>query len=260
MADRTVHRDLHSGDSGVDVKHLQHAEAKLLRHYKLSFLAPKQDGSYGVGTTHATTQSAFVLGLSSGTLKATKKGRASKRVQRLIRNPQLRGPIARARALTRKPTLRHWRKAHAERHPKCPPVISAMLSELGRLIARDDPYVWGGGHVTPANEGPGDCSWLASRLAQIAVPGMATGTTFTLATDSHLADGEGDFFTLHIVNSPASEAHVIEEWSGKCFADGQARWSECGGSDNTRRGGACWFSPDFARIAHFPIRKHIPGL
>lgn len=256
----TIRRDLHSGDSGDDVGALQHACGRILRHHKLAFLAPAVDGVYGVGTTHAVTQTAFVLGLSQATLHVTKMGRASERVQRLIRNPKRRGPIARARAIQRRPTLRHWRQAHAARHPSVPAVIHGMIAEQNRLAGLHQPYVWGGGHVTPANSGPGDCSWNASRICQIALPGMATGTTFTLASDAHLKDGLGEFFDLHIKNVPASDAHVIMRFSGKCFDDGFERWCETGGRDNTGAGGPCWFHPTASRIAEFPIKRHIPGL
>jgi hypothetical protein len=258
MSEVAVHRDIHLGDHGDDVKAAQAAANHRLTHYKLEFMRVEKDGEYFNESMHGCAHAAFAMGLSGSTVEAITKGdhrRLSKRVQKLLRNPQRRGPIARARQLARRPILRKWRRQYHEAHPDVPPVIQAMVSEINRLIAKSMPYLWGGGHGTPANSGPGDCSWFASRLVQMLAPGMATGTTFTLASDSHLTDGKGSFLTLHIKNVPAGDAHVICE----LFDGHTTRWCETGGRDNTEHGGPCWFTPTSSRINEFPIKRHVKG-
>jgi hypothetical protein len=130
--------------------------------------------------------------------------------------------------------------------------------EVTRLAGLHLPYVFGGGHVTPApHNGPFDCSSFASHLAQVLGFDIPTGTTYTLA---NVGDpGEGKYFTLHIKNPPdPHEAHVIVSFSHGPGT--KLRWAQCGGRDNpTTGGGPTWFRPTKARIAEFPIKRHFKG-
>lgn len=140
--------------------------------------------------------------------------------------------------------------------------VERVIHEMIRCTGLRLGYTWGGGHVTPAPpNGPFDCSSYASHLCQVAVPKVKTGTTFSLASaagskGSGLAKGEGEFITLFIKNSPASDAHVIV----RIIYKGRVYWTETGGRDNTGRGGPCIFRPTQSRIAEFPIHVHPNGL
>lgn len=142
-------------------------------------------------------------------------------------------------------------------------LVERYLAEAKRLSKLLEPYVWGGSHgssPTPPN-GPFDCSSYASHLDQTVVQDVETTTTFSMETNAKagahgLEMGEGQFITHHICNSPASDAHVITS----IRIHGKLWWTECGGSDNTERGGPCFFNPSAARIAHFPIKCHPKGL
>jgi hypothetical protein len=151
------------------------------------------------------------------------------------------------------------------------------VADLVRLIAKHMAYVFGGGHVTPADDGPGDCSWLASREWQHFDPDLPTGTTFTLAEAGRA--GFGRRFSLMIKNiaGEPDESHVIERWEftpeeirtlgvQKYVIDGFV-YSECGGSDNPTPGnGPTWFIPGKGmgltveqRLAEFSIHRHPEG-
>lgn len=141
--------------------------------------------------------------------------------------------------------------------------VERGIREARRCIKTGLHYVWGGGHITPApgpqwlkdHDSGYDCSSYASHVVQVMVPGVETGTTFTLADE--LPKGEGKYVTLFIKNSPANDAHVIM----RIVFRGKAYWTQCGGRDNTKPGdGPCWFVPTRSRIEEFPIHVHPEGL
>jgi hypothetical protein len=251
-----VHRALKPGMHGPDVKALQEKCGEVLKHAKLEWLAPAADGEVGIETIHTTHQALFVLGADEKNLKAVKKGRIGLDAQKIVRTKKRNA----TRAKQRSAALKDWRQAYKDRHPDVPAPVHASIALADRMVAKHQPYKWGGCHITPPCDGPGDCSWYASMLSQVLDDSIPTGTTFSLAADTaHFAQGEGEYLTLYIKNSPANDAHVICKFSGKCFPDGKERWTECGGRDNTGAGGPCWFNPTASRINEFPIHIHVKG-
>lgn len=274
---RHVHRVLKRGDHGEDVRELQKAINRWTTKLKLPWLEVVVDGHVGPRTENSANLTLFARGDYGPNLRRIRgHHEISEYAQRLIRRSRFRSPAMVALAVKRKPEVRRWRKAHAE-PPTFPKVKSAMVGLFG-LIAKGMAYVFGGGHVTPANNGPGDCSWLASWLWQHFEPNLPTGTTFTLAEAG--LEGFGRRFTLMIKNiaGEPDESHVIERWE---FTAAEAKelgiekhrcsdgffYTECGGSDNPTAGnGPTFFTPGEgmglsleARLAEFSIHRHPEG-
>lgn len=153
---------------------------------------------------------------------------------------------------------RQWHEASESQRK----AIRAVEREITRLQALDLDYVFGGGRncgPRPCKNGPGDCSWFASRLCDVLGVDLKNwlGSTYSLAEEGH--EGRGKFFTLMIKNPPdPHEAHVIVEVShGKGT---KVRHAECGGSDNPTIGnGPAWVHMTPERLKEFPIHRHFRG-
>jgi hypothetical protein len=281
VSDPSVHRQLDRHDKGPDARELQKAINRRAEKLKLPWLEVDIDSEVGPRTEHSANLILFALGVYGPPIQRVRgHHEISEYAQRLLRGTRRRSPVMLALALKRRGELRRWRKAH-----KTPPVTkeeSSAIHGLIRLIAKGMAYAWGGGHVTPANDGPGDCSWLASWLRQKWEPISPTGTTYTLAEEG--LPGFGDILTLMIKNIPgrADESHVIERWElpkalidelklGRWVVEWKADtgilYSECGGSDNPTPGnGPSFFIPGegmglsvAARLAEFSEHRHPQG-
>jgi hypothetical protein len=141
--------------------------------------------------------------------------------------------------------------------------IRRVEHEISRLMALDLTYTFGGGRncgVRPCKNGPGDCSWFASRLCDVLGVDLDSwlGSTYSLANEGK--PGKGRYFTLMIKNPPdPHEAHVIVEVSHGPGT--KHRHAECGGSDNPTFGnGPAWVNMPASRLAEFPIHRHFQGL
>ena len=251
-----VQRGLKLGDEGRDVIRLQHNLNRQADHWNLPFLKVKADGKFGPRSLKSSTLILYALGVWGRPIKRARNQEVlSQYAQRLIRGTRPRIPSFRAVSWKRRPTLRKWRRnAKAKGTPE---KIRDVINEVDRLVKLRLPYVFGGGHWTPAPvNGPFDCSSFASRLWQMLEPGLSTGTTYTLAEEG--VEGEGDYFTLFINNVPGRPdwSHVIVR-----IKDGNTyRWCQCGGRDNPAPGGGpSWFHPTPARIQEFQTRRHPKG-
>lgn len=276
-AHRHVHRRLERGDHGEDVRELQRSINSKAGKLKLPWLVVKVDGHVGPRTENAANLILFTRGDYGPNLRRIRgHHEISEYAQRLLRGTRRRSPAMLALAVKRKPEVRRWRKAHSE--PATFPKVRSVIKGLRGLIAKGMAYLWGGGHVTPANNGPGDCSWLASWLWQHFDPSLVTGTTYTLAEAG--LEGFGRIFSLMIKNiaGEPDESHVIERWE---FTKAEAKelgiekyrcsdgffYTECGGSDNPTAGnGPTFFTPGEgmglsleARLAEFSIHRHPEG-
>lgn len=113
MADKHVHRDLDLGpghvSGGPDVAEFKRAVARELQHRKLGFLIHFESARQA---RHTIARTIYALGLSERARRNALRGHVSKSTQRKIRNPARRGPLDRARAGNRRPTLREWRREH----------------------------------------------------------------------------------------------------------------------------------------------------
>lgn len=140
--------------------------------------------------------------------------------------------------------------------------VRKLEREITRLMGLELTYTFGGGRncgPKACPNGPGDCSWFASRLCDVLGVDLknSNGSTFSLADEGKA--GKGKFFTLYIKNPPdPHEAHVI---IGVSHGDGtRERFAQCGGRDNPTLGnGPAWFTPTKERLAEFPIRRHFKG-
>lgn len=273
---RNVHRGLARGDHGEDVRQLQEAIRARATKLKLPWLLVDVTGHVDPRTENAANLILFALGDYGPNLRRIRgHHEISEYAQRLLRGTRRRNPAKVALAMKRKPEVRRWRKAHEDRTPV---TVKSAIVGLFALIAKGMAYVFGGGHMTPADGGPGDCSWLASWLWQHFEPGLPTGTTYSLAEAG--AEGFGRIFSLMIKNiaGQPDESHVIERWEftkaeaaelkieqHRC-ADGFF-YTECGGSDNPTAGnGPTFFTPGegmglslTARLAEFDIHRHPLG-
>jgi hypothetical protein len=99
---------------GADVHELQEALKAGLEHQKIDWLPLSVDGDFGPQTLHAARFFSWVLGLGRGHRKAIKKGNLPEATQRLLRNPEKRSRIERARAKRRQPRLAAIRKSQSE--------------------------------------------------------------------------------------------------------------------------------------------------
>jgi len=153
---------------------------------------------------------------------------------------------------------REWREAtEHQRH-----AIRRVEREITRLSGLDLTYTFGGGRncgTKPCPDGPGDCSWFASRLCDVLGVDLKEwlGSTYSLAEEGR--SGKGKFLTLMIKNPPdPHEAHVIVEISHGPGTP--VRHAECGGSDNPTPGnGPSWVHMTKERLAEFPIHRHFKG-
>lgn len=247
---------LKRGQKSGLVKAVQKGVNRLADHWHLPWIRLKTDEEFGPRTERGAEQVLFAMGVKGKHLKLALKGTLTESVQKLLTGKRRRTPAEVARSLKRRRTVRRWRKHYRKALAAGPPqVIHEMIEEVNRLISKGMAYSWGGGHGTPANSGPGDCSWFASRLWQMIEP-IATGTTYTLANEGEA--GQGKWFTLYIKNIPgrADESHVI----CRIYDGHTVRWCQTGGRDNTRPGaGPCWFEPTPSRIAEFNILRHPKG-
>jgi hypothetical protein len=141
--------------------------------------------------------------------------------------------------------------------------IRKVEHEISRLMSLGLDYTFGGGRncgSRPCPNGPGDCSWFASRLCDVLGVNLKNwlGSTYSLAEEGKA--GKGRYFTLMIKNPPdPHEAHVVVEISHGPGT--KVRHAECGGSDNPTFGnGPSWVHMDSGRLAEFPIHRHFHGL
>jgi hypothetical protein len=112
-----VRRPLHLTSplaKGPDVRALQSAVKKGLAHYKVDWLPVTIDGDFGPQTLHAARFLSWVIGLGGRHREAIKKGNLTEATQRLLRNPEKRSTIERARAKRRQPKLTKIRNAQAK--------------------------------------------------------------------------------------------------------------------------------------------------
>jgi hypothetical protein len=285
VSNPNVHRQLDRHDTGPDARQLQLGINRRADSLKLPWLGVTVDGESGPRTEHSANLILFAMGAYGPPVKRIRTHHEiSQYAQRLLRGTRHRNPVMVALALKRRGEVRKWRAAH-----DTPVQETSALGDLIALIAKGMAYAWGGGHVTPANSGPGDCSWLASKMRQWFEPGTPTGTTYTLAEEG--LPGFGRVLTLMIKNIPgrADESHVIELWIlENDLVDKYElhRWvlpvsevpvdppagssvlvSECGGSDNPTSGnGPSWVIPGEGmgltvqqRLAEFSIHRHPEG-
>lgn len=273
---RHVHRELKRGDHGEDVRRFQHGINEHAGKLKLPWLVVDVTGHVDPRTENAANLILFALGDYGPNLRRIRgHHEISEYAQRLLRFTRRRSPAMLGLALKRKPEVQRWRSNHDNRTPvKVGTTLTGMLALIGKGMA----YLWGGGHVTPADDGPGDCSWFASWLWQRFERALVTGTTYTLADVGE--EGLGRWFGLMIKNiaGEPDESHVIEWWNisrqeaaelgiehYRC-ADGFF-YTECGGSDNPTAGnGPTFFTPGEGmgltlqqRLAEFPIHRHPKG-
>jgi len=287
VSEPSVHRRLDRHDKGIDVRRFQQGENKMAEHLKLPWLRVEVDGEVGPRTEHTASLLLFAMGVYGPTIKRVRgHHEISEYAQHLIRGNKRRNPIMVTLAHRRREEVRKWRQAHED---DSSPQERGALADLIHLISKGMAYAWGGGHVTPADEGPGDCSWLASRNVQHFDPSIPTGTTYTLAEAGE--PGFGSQLTLMIKNIPgrADESHVIELWEltheliaglklqkwvigtevlGHAARPGNAFLvSECGGSDNPTSGnGPSFVIPGQGmgltveqRLAEFTVHRHVKG-
>lgn len=261
MANARVHRTLFKGDRGLDVNGVQRGADRTLHHLKLGWLASPIDGENGKRTIIALAHDVYALGLSESTRKQVRAGKVTKRVQRIIRNPQLRGPIPRIRAAARRGELARWREAH-DKQIAVPAEVKSLEDGIRFLISKHMAYEWGGGRCGPACfNGPGDCSWFGSWCWDREVGGEQVGTTYTMAAWGE--PGYGKVLTVHIYDGDPANAHecISIDPKGLGRTDPSVLlWAECGGDDNPTPGnGPSWFHPTQARIDHFSIKRHPVG-
>lgn len=273
---RVVHRGLERGDHGEDVRALQEAINVRATKLKLPWLVVNITGHVDPRTENAANLVLFALGDYGPNLRRIRgHHEISEYAQRLLRRTRRRNPAKVALAVKRRAEVQRWRKAHDDRTSV---EEKTALTGLKALIAKAMAYLWGGGHVTPADGGPGDCSWLASWLWQRFEASLPTGTTYTLALAG--LEGFGREFTIMIKNIAGApdESHVIERWDlAKAVAEllGIEKYrcsdgffyTECGGSDNPTPGnGPTFFTPGEGmgltiaeRLAEFPEHRHPEG-
>lgn len=119
---KTVNRDL-LGTSpvtkGQDVRALQSAVNKELRHRKLGWHAVKVDGQLGPQTLRACSFLGWVLGFSARQYKDISPAAAyvptvSQKLQTVLRDPQKRSAVMRTRERLRKSKVAALRKRHSE--------------------------------------------------------------------------------------------------------------------------------------------------
>jgi hypothetical protein len=271
-----VHRELKRGDHGEDVRELQKSIRARATKLKLPWLVVDVTGHVDPRTENAANLILFALGDYGPNLRRIRgHHEISEYAQRLLRGTRRRNPAKVALAVKRKPEVRRWRKAHEDRTPV---TVKSAIKGLFVLIGKGMAYVFGGGHMTPADGGPGDCSWLASWLWQHFEPALPTGTTFTLAEAG--VEGFGRIFSLMIKNiaGEPDESHVIERWEFTIAEAAELKieqhrcddgffYTECGGSDNPTAGnGPTFFTPGLgmgltleARLAEFSIHRHPEG-
>lgn len=99
---------------GGDVHGLQEALKAGLAHYKIDWLPLSVDGDFGPQTLHAARFYSWVIGLGRRHHKAIKSGLLPKATQTLLRNPEKRSRVERARAKRRQPRLAAIRKAQSQ--------------------------------------------------------------------------------------------------------------------------------------------------
>lgn len=112
---RTVHRDIHLTSplaQGADVRALQEAMDKTMAHEKLPWERITPDAQAGHQTIHLARFDAFVQGLGPGARDDIRRGVITQEVQTLLRHPEKRNAIQKARAEAHKPKLRDIRKGH----------------------------------------------------------------------------------------------------------------------------------------------------
>ncbi len=282
VSNANVHRRLDRHDKGPDVRELQHGIDRRAVKLKLPWLSVKDDSEVGPRTEHSANLILFALGVYGPAIKRCRTHHEiSEYAQRILRGTRRRNPVMVALAVKRRGEVKRWRKAYEDRTPV---QETNAVADLVALIAKGMAYLWGGGHVTPADAGPGDCSWLASRNIQHFDPSIPTGTTYTLALAG--LEGLGVQLTLMIKNIAGrpDESHVIERWRmpksliehydlSKWVVEWEADrafavlYSECGGSDNPTPGnGPSFFIPGLemgmsieSRVAEFSEHRHVKG-
>lgn len=114
----SAHRGLHLVSPlmhGPDVEALQAALKKGMEHHKIDWLPLSVDGKFGPQTVHAARFYSWVLGLGKGHREPIQKRHTvTAATQKLIRNPEKRSKVERARAKRRQPRLAKIRKAQSE--------------------------------------------------------------------------------------------------------------------------------------------------
>lgn len=113
---KAVHRDLHLSSPltrGADVKAVQKEIRVGLKHREVNWIHVTIDGQLGRQTLHAARFYGWVLGFSRRRRKAMAHG-LSEGTQSLLRSPEKRSVLDRARERRRKGRLSRLRKGHKE--------------------------------------------------------------------------------------------------------------------------------------------------
>ena len=129
--------------------------------------------------------------------------------------------------------------------------LARMIAEANRIAALRVPYVYGGGHVTPAPaNGPWDCSSAWSRLLQASgfrIPTMTSSGFMTWGDP-----GPGRYVTIY-----ATPAHVDGTIEGRA-------WGTGGSNGRNPGGGPAWLPYAVNPVPGFPggtpTVRHPPGL
>lgn len=89
-------------------------------------------------------------------------------------------------------------------HPFAGSGVETLVTECNRMIAKDQPYKWGGGHSHFDPDGPWDCSgavsWLTHNAGLLQSNTPLTSTGFMREGES----GKGNEFTIY-----ANPSHVF---------------------------------------------------
>lgn len=112
MADRSVHRVIHAGDKGPDVKRLQEGLNKIVDHYEFDWRRIKVDGENGDLTKRVARLAGFAIGLSKPQLKNLGKGTFTQHAQTYLRGDKPRTAQMEKAAKGRKETLQTLRQEH----------------------------------------------------------------------------------------------------------------------------------------------------
>lgn len=110
-ASKHVHRRLRKGDSGPDVKQLQHGIDHKAATWKLPQFAVDVDGVTGTHTAGAARHLLFAIGATGPTMKAARNGVITEQGQRLLRGTEKRTPAMKRAAKRRASKVRSWRKS-----------------------------------------------------------------------------------------------------------------------------------------------------
>lgn len=139
-----VHRDLRLGDSGPDVRQLQHGIKRKADGWKLDFLAPEIDGDNGPVTVEAATKILYAMGVFGHPIRrARNDDLLTEYAQRLLRGTRPRTPAMKALSLARRPKVRSWRLDQGPRILRLGRAIANVFGPLGAFYATTGHYTAG---------------------------------------------------------------------------------------------------------------------